>query len=71
MLLTNGVDEAIHLLCETFLDPEMTALFAVPTFITYELSAQATGARVVKVPAEKDFRFPLSGLLAQINPVHG
>lgn len=68
VLLTNGADEAIHLLCETFLEPGDEALFAVPTFITYELSARATGARVVKVPVEKDFRFPLSGLLAQINP---
>ena len=68
VLLTNGADEAIHLLCETFLGPEDEVLLPVPTFITYELSAQATGARVVKVPAEKDFRFPLSGLRAHINP---
>lgn len=67
VLLTNGIDEAIHLLCETFLDPGDDALLVVPTFVTYELSAQATGARVVKVPAEKDFCFPLSGLRAQIN----
>jgi histidinol-phosphate aminotransferase len=67
VLLTNGMDEAIHLLCETFLEPEDEALLVVPTFVTYELSARATGARVVKVPAEKDFRFPLSGLRAQIN----
>ncbi len=67
VLLTNGMDEAIHLLCETFLEPEDEVLLVVPTFVTYELSAAATGARVVKVPAEKDFRFPPSGLRAQIN----
>jgi histidinol-phosphate aminotransferase len=67
VLLTNGMDEAIHLLCETFLDPGDDALLVVPTFVTYELSAQSTGARIVKVPAEKDFRFPLSGLREQIN----
>jgi histidinol-phosphate aminotransferase len=68
LLLTNGADEAIHLLCETFLEPGDEALLSVPTFVTYELSAGSTGARIVKVPAEKDFRFPLSGLLEQINP---
>jgi len=68
VLLTNGADEAIHLLCETFLNPEDEALLVVPTFITYELSARSTGARVIKVPAGKNFSFPISDLLAQINP---
>jgi histidinol-phosphate aminotransferase len=67
VLLTNGADEAIHLLCETFLDAEGEALLVVPTFVTFEISAAATGARVVKVPSGKDFHFPQSDLLAQIN----
>lgn len=67
VLLTNGADEAIHLLCETFLDAEDEALLVVPTFVTYEISAAATGARIVRVPAGKDFRIPQSDLLAQIN----
>jgi histidinol-phosphate aminotransferase len=67
VLLTNGVDEAIHLLCETFLEPRDEALLVVPTFVMYEISAAATGARVVRVPAGEDFCFPFSQLLAQIN----
>jgi len=67
VLLTNGVDEAIHLLCETFLDPADEVLLVVPTFVMYEITAAATGARVVKVPAGEDFSFPFSQLLAQIN----
>src|SRR5580704_16058428 len=51
LLLTNGVDEAIHLLCETFLQLGDEALIVVPTFAMYEISAAATGARVVIVPA--------------------
>ena len=66
MLLTNGVDEAIHLLCETFLQAGDEALIVVPTFAMYEISAAATGARVVAVPAEKNFRFPTHDLLAQV-----
>ena len=68
LLLTNGVDEAIHLLCETFLEPGDDALIVVPTFAMYEISAAATGARVIAVPAAENFRFPVSELLAQLNP---
>jgi len=68
LLLTNGVDEAIHLLCETFLQPGDEALIVVPTFAMYEISAAATGARVIAVPAGTDFRFPKSELLSQITP---
>src|SRR5580704_8941303 len=34
----------------------------------YEISAAATGARVISVPAGADFRFPTSDLLAQVTP---
>lgn len=67
LLLTNGVDEAIHLLCETYLEPGDEALLVVPTFAMYEISAAATGARVVPVPASKDFEFPAADLLARLD----
>src|SRR5579864_1839290 len=62
LLLTNGVDEAIHLLCETFLEPTDEALIVVPTFAMYGISVAATGARVVIVPAA-DFQFPTSDVM--------
>ena len=68
LLLTNGVDEAIHLLCETFLQPGDEVLIVVPTFAMYEISAEATGARVITVPAGADFRFPISDLLSRVTP---
>lgn len=67
LLLTNGTDEAIHLLCEAFLEPQDEVLIVVPTFSMYEIYAAATGARVIKVPAGKDFSFPLDDLLTRIN----
>jgi len=66
LLLTNGVDEAIHLLCSTFLQPGDEALIVVPTFAMYQISAAATGARIIKVPAENDFRFPIANLLSRV-----
>jgi len=68
LLLTNGVDEAIHLLCETFLQPGDEALVVVPTFAMYEMSAAATGARVITVPAHAAFQFPAPDLLSQVTP---
>jgi histidinol-phosphate aminotransferase len=66
LLLTNGVDEAIHLLCEAFLEPGDEAIVVVPTFAMYAISAAATGARVIAVPAEGDFQFPLDGVVSQV-----
>ena len=66
LLLTNGVDEAIHLLCETYLEPGDEALIVVPTFSMYKIYAAATGARVIEVPAGKDFSFPTEDLLSRI-----
>jgi histidinol-phosphate aminotransferase len=66
LLLTNGVDEAIHLLCETYLEPGDHALLVVPTFSMYEIFAAATGARVVQVHAGNDFAFPTATILRQL-----
>ena len=68
MLLTNGTDEAIHLICETYLEPGDEALIVVPTFAMYEIYAAATGARVVSIPAGRDFSFPTADVLAAITP---
>ena len=68
LLLTNGVDEAIHLLCNAFLQPGDEALIVVPTFAMYEISAAATGARVITVPAEKGFRFQIADLFSKVTP---
>ncbi len=58
LLLTNGVDEAIHLLCETYLEPGDEALIVVPTYSMYRIYVMATGATVISLPAGKDFVFP-------------
>lgn len=66
LLLTNGVDEAIHLLCSTFLDPGDESLIVVPTFAMYGIFAAAAGANVVQVPAGRDFVFPREDVLSRI-----
>ncbi len=66
--LTNGVDEAIHVLFETFLEAGDELLLPVPTYTMYEVYASATDARVVAVQAANDLRFPFERMLAAITP---
>jgi len=64
--LTNGVDEAIHVLFETFLEAGDEILLPVPTYTMYEVYASATDARIVAVQADDDLQFPFERLLAAI-----
>ncbi len=68
LLLTNGVDEAIHLLCETYLEAGDEALIAVPTYSMYRIYVMAAGAQLIAVPAGKDFEFPADELCKRITP---
>jgi histidinol-phosphate aminotransferase len=65
-LLTNGVDEAIHVLCQTYLDTGTEMLLPVPTYTMYEVYASGTPARIVQVPTATGFQFPLTPVLAAI-----
>jgi histidinol-phosphate aminotransferase len=68
VLLTNGVDEAIHLLCSTYLEAGDEAIIVVPTFAMYSIFARAEGAGVVQILAGESFSFPLDDLLSRIGP---
>jgi histidinol-phosphate aminotransferase len=68
VLLTNGVDEAIHLLCSTYIEPGDEAIIIVPTFAMYSIFAQAEGACVAQILASHNFEFPTDDLLSRINP---
>jgi histidinol-phosphate aminotransferase len=63
LLLTNGADEAIDLLCRAYLESQDEIVIVVPTFGMYEVFAQLEHARVIRVPTGPDFSFPLKGVL--------
>jgi len=67
LLLTNGVDEAIHLLCQTYLDPGDEALIVVPTYSMYRIYILAAGAELISVAAGQDFAFPAEELQKRIS----
>jgi histidinol-phosphate aminotransferase len=66
LLLTNGTDEAIHLVCETYLEPADEALIVVPTFAMFEIYAAATGASIISIPSGSGFKFPTEAVLSRI-----
>jgi histidinol-phosphate aminotransferase len=68
VLLTNGVDEAIHLLCEAYLESSDEVMVVTPTFSMYEIFAEATGAKVVRVQCGDDLRFPFEKTIRAITP---
>jgi histidinol-phosphate aminotransferase len=66
-LLTNGVDEAIHLLCQTYLENGDEALVTVPTYSMYRIYMSAAGAEVISMPADEDFKFPVCAVRDRIS----
>jgi histidinol-phosphate aminotransferase len=68
VLLTNGVDEAIRLVCAAFLEEDDVALIQTPTFFMYEVSAGMMTSRVTKVQADGTLAFPQERFLEAITP---
>jgi histidinol-phosphate aminotransferase len=66
LLLTNGVDEAIHLLCQTYLEPGDEAVIVVPTYSMYRIYVMAAGAQLVSIPAGLNFSFPVAEVCRRI-----
>jgi histidinol-phosphate aminotransferase len=68
LLLTNGADEAIDLLCRVYLEPEDEIIIVVPTFTMYTVFAQIQDAKVVRIPTGPDFSFPTQSVIDAITP---
>lgn len=68
LLLTNGADEGIDLLCRAYLDSDDELIIIVPAFAMYQIFAGGAGARVVRVAAEPNFSFPVEGVIRAITP---
>ncbi len=68
VLLTNGADEAIDLLCRAYLNPGDEIIVVTPAFAMYEVFAQIEDAKIVRVPAGPEFSFPTERVLDAISP---
>jgi histidinol-phosphate aminotransferase len=68
VLLTNGVDEAIHLVCAAFLEEDDEAIICTPTFFMYEVSSRMMTSHLIRVQADATLEFPYQRFLAAITP---
>jgi histidinol-phosphate aminotransferase len=66
VLLTNGVDEGIHLMCSAFLDEGDEALIAPPTFFMYDVNVSLMTRGLVKVQSDETLEFPFERFMAAI-----
>jgi len=66
MVLTNGVDEAIHLMCCAFLEEGDEAIICTPTFFMYDVSVRMMTRGLVKVQADETLEFPFERFKAAI-----
>ncbi len=68
VLLTNGVDEAIHLLACAFLDADDEVLLCTPSFFMYDVSCSMMTRNLIRVQADDSFLFPRERFLAAVTP---
>jgi len=68
LLLTNGTDEAIQVLVNTYVDGGDEVLLLKPSYAMYRFYAEVAGASIREISyREGDLAFPLEELLAAIN----
>ena len=69
LLLSNGTDEAIQVLINTFVDDGDDVLLLKPSYAMYRFYAEVAGARIREVEyPQPGMEFPLDALLEAITP---
>jgi histidinol-phosphate aminotransferase len=58
LLLTNGTDEALSLIVNTFVEPNEQVLFVEPTYAMYRFYSELAGARVIVPRYTAEMEFP-------------
>ncbi len=64
LLATNGSDDALHLICATYLDRDDEVVIPVPTYNHFMVFAQSRGARVVTTRGQTAFDPNVEGIEA-------
>lgn len=66
LLLTNGTDEALSLVVNTFVGPGDAVLLAEPTYAMYRFYAELAGASIVAPRYDAELCFPWNNVLAAL-----
>lgn len=63
LLLTNGTDEALKLVVDTFVEPASRVLLVEPTFAMYRFYSELAGARMQALRYDAALQFPAKAVL--------
>lgn len=66
MLVANGTDDAINLICDTFVDPGDILVVPAPTFPIYEFFHGVAGGQTVRVRYDESFRLSVDELIRTV-----
>jgi histidinol-phosphate aminotransferase len=66
LLLTNGTDEALSLVVNTFVGPQDTVLLVEPTYAMYRFYSELAGAHIVAPRYDAEMCFPWNNVLAAL-----
>jgi histidinol-phosphate aminotransferase len=64
LVLANGTDDALKVICETFVDPGDLLVVPAPTFPVYQFYHTVAGGRTVRVACNQHFCLPLDKFIA-------
>ena len=63
MHLTNGIDDALHLITDTFVEVGESALVVEPTFDMYRFFVELAGARAIALRFDEEMRYPVDAVV--------
>jgi histidinol-phosphate aminotransferase len=67
LLLTNGTDDALHLVTDTFVERGDEVVIVEPTFAMYRFYSELAGARVTALRYDAELKFPLTAVLEALS----
>ncbi|MGO9274620.1 MAG: histidinol-phosphate transaminase [Terriglobia bacterium] len=66
LLMTNGIDDAIKLICDTFVDPGDELVIPAPTFSMYQFFQAVAAGKTRLVPYDHQMRLPATRLIKAV-----
>jgi histidinol-phosphate aminotransferase len=66
LLLTNGTDEALSLVVNTFVEPNDTVLLVEPTYAMYRFYSELAGARIAAPRYDEEMCFTWNNVMAKL-----
>jgi histidinol-phosphate aminotransferase len=66
LLLTNGTDEALSLVVNTFVESADRVLLVEPTYAMYRFYSELAGARIVALRYDDEMRFPWNAVIEEL-----